>query len=87
VIPILPIDLYHAKPFIYQRDADGYLLYSSGPNGNDDGGSGQFSNKLAGREVDSDEQLSKQIPPTADDISIRLSRPPFKLPTPPTGEL
>ena len=27
VIPTLPVDLYHAKPFVYHPDADGYLLY------------------------------------------------------------
>jgi len=35
----LPVDLYHAKPFIYHPDGEGYLLYSTGPNGIDGGGS------------------------------------------------
>jgi hypothetical protein len=88
VILQLPVDLFHAKPFIYQRVADGYLLCSCGPNGNDDGGSGQFSNKLAGRPVDSlppdqQEAAQKKIPGSADDISIRIPTPPFKLPEPP----
>jgi hypothetical protein len=85
VLPQLPLDLYHDKPFVYQRTADGYLLYSCGPNGNDDGGSGQFSNTLAGRPIDSlpeSDQAAAQekIPGSADDISIRVPTPPFKLP-------
>ena len=90
VIPELPVDLYHAKPFIYQRDADGYLLYSTGENATDDGGSNEKygGGTLAGRELDfnddpATEKLQKQIPAGADDLSIRVPRPAFKLPNPP----
>jgi hypothetical protein len=30
VLAALPVDLYNAKPFVYKRDGDGYLLYSLG---------------------------------------------------------
>jgi len=33
-----PNDLFTDKPLIYQRQGDGYLLYSVGINGADDGG-------------------------------------------------
>jgi hypothetical protein len=87
ILPKLSVDFYHAKPFFYQRDADGYLLYSTGENGIDEGGSNVDREILAGRELgtndDSTEKLSAQIPAGADDLSIRVPRPPFKLPTPP----
>lgn len=91
ILPKLPADRFHDKPVVYHRDADGYLLYTCGPNGKDDGGSGQFSNKLAGRfisDMPSDEQAAAQekIPGSADDISLRLPRPPFKLPEPPASK-
>jgi len=89
ILPQLPVDLYHAKPFVYKRDAEGYLLYSTGENGIDDGGSNeQYRNGiLAGRELDwnddpTAEKLRKQIPAGADDLSIRVPRPAFKLPSP-----
>ena len=90
VIPGLPVDLYHDKPFIYHRDADGYLLYSCGPNGIDDGGSHEDWDILAGRELGFNEDLAteklrQQIPPGADDHALRVPRPAFKLPTPPAS--
>ena len=39
VLPELPVDLYHSKPFQYRKTDDGFLLYSLGENGVDDGGS------------------------------------------------
>lgn len=91
ILPKLPTDFFHDKPYIYRREADGYLLYTCGPNGKDDGGSGQFSNKLAGRpiyDMPPDEQAAAQekIPGSADDISLRLPKPPFTLPKPPTAQ-
>lgn len=88
VLPQLPVDLYHAKPFIYHRDADGYLLYSTGENGIDDGGSHEQWDILAGRALHfaddpTTEKLRAQIPTAADDLSIRVPRPAFKLPSPP----
>ena len=34
----IPCDLFSGKPLIYRPTADGYLLYSVGLNGADDGG-------------------------------------------------
>jgi len=34
----VPMDLFTRKPLIYQRQGEGYLVYSLGENGNDDGG-------------------------------------------------
>jgi len=85
VIATLPRELYNNKPFIYKRTPDGYLLYSSGDNGNDDGGSNETQQVFEGQspsdlEIDSGEKLREKIPRGADDWSIRLPRPQFKMP-------
>lgn len=41
ILDKLPGDLFHDNPFVYRRMDNGYLLYSLGANGNDDGGSNQ----------------------------------------------
>jgi hypothetical protein len=84
----LPVDLYSAKPFFYQRDSDGYLLYSAGENGRDDGGSNQMIRVLKGRDLnDLDaaeaEKLEPTIPAGSDDWSIRVPRPAFEFPKAP----
>ncbi len=83
----LPVDIYNAKPFLYQRLGKGFLLYSAGENGVDDGGSHQDSDIFQGQSLielkNSDPektQLQGQIPAGADDISIRVPRPIFSLP-------
>jgi hypothetical protein len=38
----IPDDLFTGKPLVYRPSENGYLLYSFGPNGKDDGGSGVF---------------------------------------------
>ena len=80
----LPVDHYNAKPIIYKRTSDGYLLYSVGDNGVDDGGSCEKL-KYEGRDLDdmSDGEksaASAKIPSGADDLSIRTPRPLFELP-------
>ncbi len=78
VLPKLPVDLYNAKPSLYHRDAEGYLLYSTGPNGTDDGGSNaDWGGIAAGRDPDDfpeaeAEKLRATIPAGADDIAIRV---------------
>jgi hypothetical protein len=37
-LPAMPDDLFSGKPLIYKPEAGGYLLYSVGVNGKDDGG-------------------------------------------------
>lgn len=86
----LPNDMYTGKSFVYRRTADGYLLYSVGPNGQDDGGSNEYLNILAGRIIDANNAnqsqassaATPQIPSGADDISIRMPRPVFEMPKP-----
>ncbi len=39
-LPAVPKDLYSGRPLIYKPDANGFLLYSVGANGIDDGGHG-----------------------------------------------
>jgi hypothetical protein len=34
----IPVDIFSGKPIIYKPSANGYLLYSVGPNGKDEGG-------------------------------------------------
>lgn len=77
-----PIDLYHAKPFIYRRIDAGYLLYTAGPNGQDDGGSNEQQSIFEGHELDDypesqAEPLRAKIPSGADDISVRVPRLPL----------
>ena len=86
ILEKLPVDLYNAKPFIFQRDGDGYLLYSLGENGVDDGGSNERLRLHKGTSVDelSEAESRGVLPQTAmgaDDMSIRVPRPEFKLPT------
>jgi type II secretory pathway pseudopilin PulG len=87
IIAQLPVDLYHNKPFVFRRDGDGYLLYSTGENGQDDGGSNEQMQILAGHSLDDlpdDERQAKakEIPVGADDIAIRMPRPAFEWPKP-----
>jgi hypothetical protein len=94
VLPALPVDLYNAKPYTYKRDVDGYLLYSLGGNGTDDGGSNEQMRLLNGTPIDElneavDPTTTSTIPNGADDMSIRLPRPAIKMPelSQPPGEL
>jgi hypothetical protein len=71
----------NGRPFRYRRLADGFLLYSDGENGVDDGGS---SNRhvFEGRELEfmdpaEADALRTRIPVEADDQSILVPRPPF----------
>ena len=34
----LPLDPFSERPFVYRRQGEGYVLYSVGENGRDDGG-------------------------------------------------
>jgi len=86
VLDKLPVDIHNAIPFFYNRDGEGYLLYSAGENGADDGGSNERLRIHTGQPLDSldqaeAEKLQSKIPTGADDISIRLPREPLKLPT------
>jgi hypothetical protein len=85
VLGELPVDVYHGKPLIYKRLADGFLLYSAGENGVDDGGSHAQMELLQGKTLhDVDEstkqQLAPMIPPGADDISVRAVPRAFEWP-------
>ena len=93
VLDEVPVDLYNAKPFVYKRLADGFLLYSAGENGTDDGGSNARLQSIQGQVISElDEALQEQLVPTipagADDISIRAQRRVFEWPklAPPAGE-
>jgi hypothetical protein len=86
VLDKLPVDIHTASPYVYKRDGEGYLLYSRGDNGTDDGGSNEQTNTLAGQSLgDLDEaetqNLQSKIPPGADDISIRLPHATLELPS------
>jgi hypothetical protein len=90
VMPQLPVDLCNQKPSVYQRDDSGYLLYSCGQDGNDDGGSNEQMNIVAGRELETmpkaeADAARKQMKAGADDISVRVPGAPFAIPKPPTG--
>lgn len=40
-LPKPPVDLFHNHPLVYHKTDDGYLLFSMGANGQDDGGSNE----------------------------------------------
>jgi hypothetical protein len=85
VLQELPRDLYNARPFVYKRDGEGYLLYSTGENGTDDGGSNQQMRIFKGQQSSELSEANAQapdatIPAEADDMSIRVPRPAFELP-------
>jgi len=87
ILATVPADMYHAKPYVYRRIDDGYLLYTAGSNGNDDGGSNEIQNIFEGQELEEMELSDTdaegaQIPAGADDFSIRMPKPDFKLPQP-----
>jgi hypothetical protein len=85
VLAELPVDLFHAKPYFYRRIGDGYLLYTMGANGQDDGGSneqmgiyeGDDPNDFSETEA---ETMREKIRSGADDFAIRVPRPPAKEP-------
>lgn len=74
------VDVYNAKPYLYKLKDDGYVLYSVGDNGQDDGGSNATFGIFEGRDIpgnsDSQEDIADRdkIKSTADDIAIRLPR-------------
>ncbi len=83
ILEKLPLDLYHAKPFFYKRIDTGYVLYTAGPNGQDDGGSNSIQNIFMGYRLEDFGQAeadaaAKKISAGADDLSIRVPLPPLK---------
>jgi hypothetical protein len=52
ILPEVPRDLYHNKPYRYRRTQGGYLLYSEGPNGVNDRGDCHDRQHLRGYGID-----------------------------------
>jgi hypothetical protein len=65
----VPDDLYSGKPLIYKTTEKGYLLYSVGPNGKDDGGNGRWTDEPPG------DDISVRIPLPQLKSSIPLKTP------------
>src|SRR5690606_35604963 len=42
LLAAVPVDIYDGKPLAYRRTRQGYLLYSRGLNGTDDGGANRL---------------------------------------------
>jgi hypothetical protein len=87
ILPKLPVDLYNSQPHVYKRTDDGYLLYSKGENGVDDGGSNQRYRVLIGQSIDDFDPtrapaMQARIPNGADDFAIRLPTPKWEPPKP-----
>lgn len=76
VLEKLPVDLYHNNPFIYRRTKNGYLLYSRGPNGQDDAGSNQLMQNFKGHSTDLQttaqlhELLGDDLPMVEDETAV-----------------
>jgi hypothetical protein len=64
----LPEDPFGTGPFRYKREPQGYVLYSVGPNGKDDGGRNWMFESISNLP----EAEKAQIPRDADDVSVRL---------------
>ncbi|TWT85474.1 hypothetical protein Pla123a_02810 [Posidoniimonas polymericola] len=60
LLPETPTDLFHHAPFAYRRTGRGYLLYSLGPNGWDDGGSHELNDVFRGYAVRTDTDQEDQ---------------------------
>ncbi|HEX3602083.1 MAG TPA: hypothetical protein VHU84_18155, partial [Lacipirellulaceae bacterium] len=87
VLDKLPVDLYHGKPYLYKRTNDGYLLYTAGENGIDDGGSSVQFSTYEGQDYENApnndaESLRSKVPGDADDLSIRIPVESLKTPKP-----
>ena len=67
-VPSLPEDPFGTGPIRYKREPGGYVLYSVGPNGKDDGG--RNWNIESNSDLPEDEK--SQIPHDADDFFVRL---------------
>jgi hypothetical protein len=65
----LPTDLFSGEPFRYKREGEGFLIYSLGPNGRDDGGKVSFLDRAkAGKGEDASQwdDYRLRVPPEAD---------------------
>jgi hypothetical protein len=76
----VPVDAFSGKPFVYKRVGNGFLLYSVGENGRDDGGSNKNLKMFEGESYD-DALHRPSVQAGADDIGIRTPRPPLDLQT------
>ena len=83
ILPVVPLDLYSTKPFIYERIDEGYLLYSVFENGLDDGGTDHNCEIINGEWV---EQEPEDFDRDASDLVIRVPQPAFKFPKNPLKE-
>ena len=61
----VPMDMLTGKPLTYQRTADGYVLYSMGPNGKDEEGSNELRQRYLGYDVSYRDKLENQAACTA----------------------
>jgi hypothetical protein len=85
----LTADPYGSGPFKYRQTDDGYLLYSVGKNGQDEGGSHGDQHIFEGiplYDLPPSNELRDSPSPNSDDFSIRLPRPPMKPPQPTTAD-
>jgi hypothetical protein len=91
IMGALPTDISDGAQFLYERSNEGYLLYNRGPNRLDENGSNAKLEIWRGyRLYDLSDvewyKLKQKIPAGADDLSIRIPIPSFKVPqaSPPT---
>src|SRR5690606_6897021 len=85
MLPAVPEDLFTTQPLLYRRTDDGYLLYSAGLNGIDDGGSHQGWKVYQGYRINSseDEQAARKLlgltplpePPENPDLFAEVTPP------------
>lgn len=76
ILTNMPLDFYSGSSFRYQRNGDGYLLYSVFENGVDDGGSSFDGRIVKGTWADESASVDYQ----KSDIVVLLPRPDFEMP-------
>lgn len=78
VVDAIPQDVYSGQPPVYVVDEDGggYLLYSVGRNGMDDGGTDEAGRIVEGAWIGLEEESSRD----GDDLVIRLPLPLLEIP-------
>lgn len=76
----IPLDPFTNEPFRYERRGDGFVLYSLGVNGEDDGGSDADGDFIDGEHAPIDWLDERPKPRGPDDLVVRLPIPELELP-------
>ncbi|MEZ6072103.1 MAG: hypothetical protein R3C10_18060 [Pirellulales bacterium] len=79
----VPVDAFADGPFHYERRGEGYLLYSIGQDGRDDGATNEWTRIRDGEWISGDEV--EEYGPDGDDLVVRVPMPAVVIPSLPDG--